>query len=133
MPLPSLLKIVFCCQTGPHPLHWFVPESSTRCQYFMHFILHRGRVKIPNCGTSLVIQWLRPCASSASPGRGTKIPHTVQCGQKPKYLPLNSLFMVFHGCRYKLVLSMNSRIRRALGFLSDTCLSSPPLSSSASV
>ena len=93
----------------------------------MHFILNIGRVKIPNRGTSLVIQWSRPCTTSAGgmgsiPGQGTKIPHAVQCGQKPKYLPVNPLFMVFHGCRYMLVLSMNSRIRRALGFLSDTCV-----------
>ena len=124
MPLPPLLEVVPCCQTGPHRLHWFVPEGSTRCQYFMHFILNRGGAKIPNRGTSLVIQWLRPCASSAGgmgsiPGRGTKIPHTVQCSQNPKYLPVNSLFVAFHGCRYMLVLSMNSRIRRALGFWSD--------------
>ena len=39
--------------------------------------------------TSLVVQWLRFCASNAggagsSPGRGTKIPHAVQHGQKKK-------------------------------------------------
>ena len=37
-------------------------------------------------GTSLAIQWLKICASNAGyvgliPG-GTKIPYTVQCGQK---------------------------------------------------
>ena len=36
-------------------------------------------------GTSLVVQWLRLCASDAGgtgsiPGRGTKIPHAVQHG-----------------------------------------------------
>ena len=40
-------------------------------------------------GTSLVVQWLRLCASSAegpgsSPGRGTKNPHAVLLRQKKK-------------------------------------------------
>ena len=40
-------------------------------------------------GTSLVVQWLRLCASNAGgadsiPGRGTKIPHAMQCGKKKK-------------------------------------------------
>ena len=40
-------------------------------------------------GTSLVVQWLRLHTSSAGgmgsiPGRGTKILHVVQCGQKKK-------------------------------------------------
>ena len=40
-------------------------------------------------GTSLVVQWLRLCASNAGgtcsiPGGGTKIPHAVWCGQKEK-------------------------------------------------
>jgi len=40
-------------------------------------------------GTSLVVQWLRLCASIARgrgsiPGQGTKIPHGIQCGQKVK-------------------------------------------------
>ena len=39
--------------------------------------------------TSLVVQWLRLCASNAGgmgliPGQGTKIPHTRQLGQKGK-------------------------------------------------
>ena len=38
-------------------------------------------------GTSLAVQWLRPCASTeggtaSTPGLGTKIPHAVWCGQK---------------------------------------------------
>ena len=38
---------------------------------------------------SLVVQWLRLCASTAGdavsiPGQGTKIPHAEQCGQKKK-------------------------------------------------
>ena len=41
------------------------------------------------CGTSLVVQWLRLRASDAGgvgsiPGRRTKIPHAVRCGQKKK-------------------------------------------------
>ena len=40
-------------------------------------------------GTSLVVQWLRLCASNAQsmcsiPGWGTKIPHVAQHGQKIK-------------------------------------------------
>ena len=40
-------------------------------------------------GTSLVVQWLRPRASTAGgagsiPGRGTKIPHASRHGQKRK-------------------------------------------------
>ena len=36
-------------------------------------------------GTSLVVQWLRLCASNAEgsiPGQRTKIPHAARCGQK---------------------------------------------------
>ena len=40
-------------------------------------------------GTSLAVQWLRLCASTAGgmgsiPGQGTKIPHAVWCSQKKK-------------------------------------------------
>ena len=40
-------------------------------------------------GTSLVVQWLRLCASNAGvvgliPGQGTKIPDAALCGQKKK-------------------------------------------------
>ena len=48
---------------------------------------HRSRdQKNKNCGTSLVIQWLRLCASNAGgmdsvPPWGTKIPHAVQHDQ----------------------------------------------------
>ena len=42
-----------------------------------------------SCGTSLVVQWLRLCASpigvaGSIPGQGTKIPHAVQHGPKRK-------------------------------------------------
>ena len=42
-------------------------------------------------GTSLVIQWLRLCASNAGatrsiPGQGTKIPHAAWSGQKIKQI-----------------------------------------------
>ena len=38
-------------------------------------------------GTSLAVQWLRLCTSTAGgtgsiPGQGTKIPHAMQCNQK---------------------------------------------------
>ena len=41
-------------------------------------------------GTSLVVQWLRFCASTAgdsafSPGQGTKILHALQCIQKKRF------------------------------------------------
>ena len=40
-------------------------------------------------GTSLAVQWLRLCTSTAGdpgsiPGRGTKIPHATRCSQKTK-------------------------------------------------
>ena len=43
--------------------------------------------KNPTAGTSLVVQWLRLCASTAGgvgsiPGRGTKTPHDAGSGQK---------------------------------------------------
>ena len=42
-----------------------------------------------NVWTSLVVQWLRLCISTAGgvgliPGRGAKIPHAMQCGQKKR-------------------------------------------------
>ena len=42
-------------------------------------------------GTSLAVQRLRLCASTAGgtgsiPGRGTKIPHAPQCSQRTKFL-----------------------------------------------
>ena len=46
----------------------------------LHLVLYTS---LP--GTSLVVQWLRPCASTAGgtgliPGQGTKIPHAKQQG-----------------------------------------------------
>ena len=43
--------------------------------------------KNPTAGASLVVQWLRLCASTAGgmgsiPGWGTKIPHDAGSGQK---------------------------------------------------
>ena len=40
-------------------------------------------------GNSLVVQWLRFCASNAGgvgsiPGQETKIPHVARCGQNTK-------------------------------------------------
>ena len=42
-----------------------------------------------NAGTSLAVQWLRLCTSTAGgmgliPGQGTKIPHAAPCGQKKR-------------------------------------------------
>ena len=52
-------------------------------------VLETGRkysLKSWRQGTSLVVQWLRLCASHAGgmgliPGQGTKIMHAVQCGK----------------------------------------------------
>ena len=46
-------------------------------------------VKKQSSGSSLVVQWLRLCASSAGgvgsiPGQGAKIPHATGYGQKLK-------------------------------------------------
>ena len=45
------------------------------------------KFKLVQLGTSLAVQWLRPCASTAGgtgliPGRGTRIPCTAPHGQK---------------------------------------------------
>ena len=47
------------------------------------------RVKRRTSGSSLAVQWVRLCASTAGgegsiPGWGTMIPHAAQCGQKKK-------------------------------------------------
>ena len=49
-------------------------------------------------GTSLVVQWLRLCASIAGgmgliPGWGTKILHATQCSQKQKKKNLNKIYI----------------------------------------
>ena len=41
----------------------------------------------PHLGTSLAVQWLKLCSSTAGdlgliPGQGTRILHTVRCGKK---------------------------------------------------
>ena len=48
-----------------------------------------GAVSEGRAGTSLAVQWLRLCASTAGstgliPGWGTKIPHAARCGQKKR-------------------------------------------------
>ena len=49
-----------------------------------------------NPGPSLVVQWLRICASTAGgmgliPDLGSKIPHALQCSQKKKKDMVNSI------------------------------------------
>ena len=60
-------------------LNQFSPESKEYCCLRL--------VKKIIFGTSLVVQFLRPCASTAGdtgsiPGRGTRILYVKQCGQK---------------------------------------------------
>ena len=48
----------------------------------------------PHLGTSLVVQWLKLCSSTAGdlgsiPSRGTRILHTIRCGgKKSTHLPV---------------------------------------------
>ena len=56
-----------------------------------------GHLEMLALGTSLVVQWLRLCASTARgmgsiPGWGTKILHALQCGQKKKKKMLALLY-----------------------------------------
>ena len=56
--------------------------------------MRRVKLKIINLGTSLVVQWLRLCASYAGglgsvPGQGTKISHAVWYRQKINKKPKN--------------------------------------------
>ena len=66
-----------------HPIPYLWNVCSAHCSHSgSHFQGHR-------LGTSLAVQWLRLCASSAGgvgsiPGQGTKIPHAVLCSQKIK-------------------------------------------------
>ena len=60
-------------------------------------------------GTSLVVQWLKPWASTAGdmgsiPGQGTKILYTGQCGQKKekeKKKPVSYLAFFYVDSSYK--------------------------------
>ena len=54
----------------------------------------RGRVneKVLDLGSSLVVQWLGLCPSTAGgtgsiPGQGTKIPHALRCSPPPQKIP----------------------------------------------
>ena len=54
-----------------------------------YFGSRNPQLKKMTAWTSLVVQWLRLCTSTAGdlrsiPGQGTKIPHTLQHGQKKK-------------------------------------------------
>ena len=64
-------------------------------------------------GTSLVVQWLRLCASNARsmdsiPDWGTRIPHTAQCGQNknPKFF-IHSKILSYPHCARLGVLDRN--------------------------
>ena len=55
-----------------------------------------------NEGTSLAVQWLRLHASTAggmglTPGRGTKMPHAVQHGQKKKLNDIKESLLILGG------------------------------------
>ena len=57
--------------------------------YFLNFSVSWKIPKVRIGKTSLVVQLLRRCASTAGvkdsiPGQGTEIPHAVQCSQKVK-------------------------------------------------
>ena len=56
-------------------------------------------LKILSTGTSLVVQWLGLCASTAEgmasiPGLGTKIPHAVRCSRKKKKIQLKKILSI---------------------------------------
>ena len=62
-------------------------------------------------GSSLAVQWLRLHVSNAAgvgsiPGQGTKIPHTVGCGQKRRnhqqYLEMGYLRFYTYGIEHRL-------------------------------
>ena len=53
------------------------------------YALKGGDIDVQQISTSLAVQWLRHCASTAGdagsiPGQGTKILHAVRCSQKGK-------------------------------------------------
>ena len=65
---------------SPHTSQRSPKRLLSRCARFQH-------LKKLFQGTSLAVQWLRLRTSTAGgtgliPGRGTKIPHAVRCGQK---------------------------------------------------
>ena len=52
-------------------------------------IILKTKNKVEETDPSLVVQWLRLCTPNSgdvglTPGRGTEIPHAVQCDQKKK-------------------------------------------------
>ena len=54
---------------------------------YLKSMWEKNTLKGTHRGTSLAVQWLRFCASTAGgtgsiPGQGTEIPHATQCGQK---------------------------------------------------
>ena len=71
--------------SDPCPLHWQADS-----QPLHHQGSPRGLFKNAHCGTSLAVQWLRLCPSTAGgmgsiPGWGTKMPHaTAPCSEAKK-------------------------------------------------
>ena len=69
---------------GPHTTHLWKSENTDQVPSCK---LNRQNQNTRDAGTSLVVQWLRLCASTAegtrsSHGWGTKIPHAARCGKK---------------------------------------------------
>ena len=69
-------------RTGPKSSLFVLPVPGTEPEHIV------GLKKV-HCGTSLVVQWLRLCTSTAGslgliPGQGTKIPHAMQCQKRGK-------------------------------------------------
>ena len=65
---------------------WVASHGNTT----QHTTLDRLFLRRNNSGTSLVVQWLELCTSTAGgtgliPGWGTKIPHSTWCSQKKKF------------------------------------------------
>ena len=76
---------------------WFLLRSCFWTSTTIFFLI--SAIKKIYIGTSLVVQWLRLCTSTAGgagliPGQGTVIPSAVHCGQKKKSPP----FFSFSAC-----------------------------------
>ena len=72
-------ELILGCPSGVGELLVGVGKTYT------HWVTRAVRSEV--LGTSLAVRWFRLCASTAEgmgsiPGRGTKIPHATQCGQK---------------------------------------------------
>ena len=81
-PPPALLD----CATHRAPRPQGVAERTTDLELDNQGSTH---INLATLGTSLAVQWLRPCAPNAGstgliPGRGTKIPHAAWCAPLPQ-------------------------------------------------